>query len=29
VVQPPENGWHDAGDIVTIDAQGYVTTEVA
>lgn len=25
VVQPPEGGWHDTGDIVTIDDQGLVT----
>ncbi|MGJ0397221.1 MAG: acyl-[ACP]--phospholipid O-acyltransferase [Methylocystis sp.] len=25
VAQPPENGWHDTGDIVTVDAEGYVT----
>lgn len=25
VVQSPENGWHDTGDIVAIDAQGYLT----
>lgn len=25
VLQPPEGGWHDSGDIVTIDAAGFVT----
>jgi acyl-[acyl-carrier-protein]-phospholipid O-acyltransferase / long-chain-fatty-acid--[acyl-carrier-protein] ligase len=25
LLQPPEEGWHDSGDIVTIDAEGFVT----
>jgi acyl-[acyl-carrier-protein]-phospholipid O-acyltransferase/long-chain-fatty-acid--[acyl-carrier-protein] ligase len=25
VLQPPEGGWHDSGDIVTLDAEGFVT----
>ena len=24
VLQPPEGGWHDTGDIVTLDAEGYL-----
>ncbi len=27
VVQPPEGGWHDTGDIVSVDAEGFVTIE--
>ncbi len=25
VLEPPPDGWHDAGDIVSIDAQGFIT----
>ena len=27
VIEPPPEGWHDTGDIVTIDAEGFVTVK--
>ena len=25
IIEPPENGWHDTGDIVSIDAEGFIS----
>jgi len=25
IIQPPEDGWHDTGDIVTVDDEGYIS----